>query len=103
MLFKNDESYLIADVQNRCGFRSRPEAEAALEENHVVGVPIGTTIAYHGQSLNNMILRMSSTFEDRGTAVQRRSQKRNPSGKFAATACPKCSAKMSRGVCPECG
>ena len=103
MLFKNDESYVISEIQNLCGFRTRPEAETELENHNVVGFPLGSTIAYHGKALNDMILRSSSTLADRGESVNRKKQKRNTSGKFAATACPKCSAKMSRGVCPNCG
>lgn len=103
MLFSNNESYVIAEIQNRCGFSSRIQTELELQHANVVGVPIGSTIAYHGKALNDMILRTGTTPEDRGQTVKRRTQKRTPGGKFAAKPCPKCSAKMSRGVCPVCG
>ena len=103
MLFSNDESYVIAEIQNRCGFRSRVDTEHALSQQNVIGFPLGATVVYHGRALNDMILRESATMVDRGEEIKRRKQKRTSGGTFAATSCPKCSAKMSRGVCPDCG
>ncbi|PHQ32520.1 hypothetical protein [Rhodopirellula bahusiensis] len=102
MMFSNFETYSIAEVQNLCGYRSRIDAEAELASNNVVGVRMGATLVYHGQVLNDMVMRVSATHQDRGESIKRKQQKRSVGGKFVATPCPKCSAAMSRGKCPEC-
>lgn len=104
MLFSDTESYLLSDVASKCGYPNVDAAERELASAHIMGKPVGGTLAYHGRVLNEWILRDSDSHDGRGDEPppKPRNQKRTPSGKFAATACPKCSSKMQRGKCPVC-
>lgn len=102
MLFSSDESYLINEVQSKLGIRSKGEVERHLRENSVIGLRIGNTLVYHGQCLNEMILRASQTHEEAWDENPRRLQSRDTGGKFAASFCPQCETKLSRGKCSTC-
>ena len=102
MLFKNDETYTVAEVQAKLGHASRTQCEAELERYQVVGVRIARCLVFHGAALNAMILRESASRDERGDQP-RRQQKRSRNGKFAASYCPHCETKLSRGECPNCG